>query len=64
MLRHLCRSLAWTSVQPQNLLLDTRPESSLLFKQFPELRAFRDISTWCVPNENLGQASPKSTNRS
>ena len=45
MLRHVCRSLAWTSVSPHMLLTDSTPESSLLFKQFPELRAFRDIAT-------------------
>jgi hypothetical protein len=46
MLRHMCRSLAWNSVAPHQLLLDARPECSLLFKQFPELRAFRDIALW------------------
>lgn len=54
MLRHMCRSLAWTSVTPHMLLCDQRPESSLLFKQFPEFRAFRDISTiwkfWLNPD--------------
>jgi hypothetical protein len=46
MLRHMCRSLAWTSVSPHLLLVDHRPESSFLFKQFPELRAFRDVAMW------------------
>jgi hypothetical protein len=46
MLRHICRSLAWTSVAPHILLLDQQPNRSLLFKQFPEMRAFRDIAMW------------------
>jgi hypothetical protein len=54
MLRHICRSLAWTSISPHTLLTDSTPESSLLFKQFPELRAYRDIATtwkfWLNPD--------------
>lgn len=28
------------------LLIDSRPESSLLMKQYPELRAYRDVTMW------------------
>jgi len=46
MLRHLCRSIAFADPMPHHLLLDQMSERSLLMKNYPELRAFRDLLTW------------------
>ena len=45
-LRHLCRATAFAHPRPHNLILDNLPEASLLMRNYPELRAFRDINTW------------------
>jgi thiol-disulfide isomerase/thioredoxin len=46
MLRHLCRAIAFADPKPHMLLCDRYPEMSLLMKNYPELRAYRDIGMW------------------
>ena len=45
-IRHVSRSAALASGSPHYLMLDNRPESSQLLHNYPEFRAFRDVSTW------------------
>jgi hypothetical protein len=42
-LRMIAREIAITPSEPQKLMCDNLPESSLLLKNFPELRCYRDI---------------------
>jgi len=46
MVRHLCRATAMADPRPHMLLCDYYPDRSLLLKNYPELRAFRDIVFW------------------
>jgi hypothetical protein len=46
MLRHLCRAVALSYPRPHLLLLDGSPERSMLLKQYPEMRAYRDVAMW------------------
>jgi len=43
-LRNICHEIASGEPAPHKLLLDTLPDSSLLMKNYPELRCLRDIS--------------------
>jgi len=46
MVRHLCRATAMADPRPHMLLCDYYPDRSLLLKNYPELRAYRDIMFW------------------
>ena len=46
-LRNVIREIAYSSpVAPYELLLDTLPEGSMLMKNYPELRCYRDVACW------------------
>lgn len=43
-LRNICRDIAASIPAPQQLLCDSSPEASLLLKNYPEMKAYRDLA--------------------